>query len=595
MKPFHIFLTLVLAGLAAAGGWFAARHWSPTATSSVAATTSARKVLYYQSSMHPWIKSDKPGRCTICGMALSPVYEGDKGFDAAEGVVSLGSNTIQVINVQTDEVKRRPLQRSLRFAGTIDDNDAKHRIVSAYIDGRIDSLSVNYVGAEVVAGAPLATFYSPMLLAAEREYVTLARQHAPTTASPLTGEHHRLVEAAAARLKRYGISDVQIADLTKKDSNDIQTSLLAPVTGTVVARFVYEGQYVKEGEKLFEIADFSTMWFFFDAYERDLAWIRPGQKVEVTTPAAPGRTFAGTIAFIDPNLKEMTRSAKVRVELPNPLIETNGVKRRELYHKLYAEASVQVQIPEVLTVPRSAVLSPGAVPVIYVDKGGGAYEQRKVRLGRAGDATYEVLDGLAEGERVVTQGNMLIDAQAQLNASANQEAPDHSHGAPTPPATTGQPGALSPLTETQKRAALEFLKLADTLTASLAADNLDEFNSQALKTHTALPALLAAFTADGPWRNFVAKIEESGHLASATDLKAARKAFHPMSQAAVEFAKALRKQDASFNAVKVFRCPMTKDAFPGAPRTAEWLQLTAPIRNPYFGAEMLDCGSEVKP
>ena len=591
MKPIHFLFITLVAAAAGVGGWFASRHWPANQSPAPSTTNTTRKVLYYQSSMHPWIKSDKPGRCTICGMALSPVYEGDKGFEAGEGVVSLGSNAIQVINVRTDEVKRRPLRRSLRFAGTIDDNDARHRIVSAYIDGRIDSLSVNFVGAEVVAGSPLASFYSPMLLAAEREYVTLAKQHSMTTGTVIAGEQNRFIEAAGTRLKRYGLTDAQITALAQKDLNDIQSLLLAPVTGTVVARFVYEGQYVKEGEKLFEIADFSTMWFLFDAYERDLAWIRPGQKVEVTTPAAPGRKFAGAITFIDPNLKEMTRSAKVRVELPNPLVETNGVKRRELYHRLYADGMVQVEIPEVLAVARTAVLSPGAAPVVYVDKGGGAYEQRKVRLGRAGDDDYEVLDGLANGERVVTQGNMLIDAQSQLNSSANQGASDQAG----PPSTTGQPNALPALTETQQRAAKEFLKLADALTSSLASDNLEEFNSQALKTHTALPTLISAFMANDAWRTFIVKIEESGHLAPATDLKAARKAFHPMSQTVVELAKALRKQDASFNAVKVFRCPMTKDSFPGAPRTAEWLQLAAPIRNPYFGAEMLDCGSEVKP
>lgn len=184
MKTIHFILIALVTTAAGIGGWFASRHWPASPTHGASTTNTTRKIAYYQSSMHPWIKSDKPGRCTICGMALSPVYEGEKGFEAGEGVVSLSSNTIQVINVRTDEVKRRPLQRSLRFAGTIDDNDARHRIVSAYIDGRIDSLSVNYVGAEVVAGSPLAGFYSPMLLAAEREYVTLAKQHPPTTASP---------------------------------------------------------------------------------------------------------------------------------------------------------------------------------------------------------------------------------------------------------------------------------------------------------------------------------------------------------------------------------------------------------------------------
>ena len=594
MKTRHLILFALAVAAAGAAGWFAASHWSPPSHATEPQSTT-RKVLYYQSSMHPWIKSDKPGRCTICGMALSPVFEGDKGFDSTEGIITLGSNTIQVINVQTDEVKRRPLHRAFRFAGTIDDNDARHRIVSAYVDGRIDKLSVNFVGAEVMAGQPLATFYSPMLLAAEREYVALAHQHSLTPAAPHGGDPQRLLDTAISRLKRYGLDDSQIDALTKKNPNNIQSSLLAPMTGTVVARFVYEGQYVKEGEKLFEIADFSTMWFQFDAYERDLSWLKPGQQVEVTTPALPGRTFTGVLVFIDPNLKEMTRSAKVRVEMPNPLIETNGTARRELYHKLYADASVQVQIPEVLTVPRSAVLSPGATPVVYVDKGGGAYEQRKVRLGRAGDDDYEVLDGLSTGEQVVTQGNMLIDAQAQLNASANVSGIGHQHTVPSTSSTNGQPVRLPSLTADQQRAAQEFIKLADDLTAALAADNLAEFNSQSMKTHVVLPVLASAFTNDSSWRPLVSNIQASGHLASSTDLKAARKAFHPMSMAAVGFVKALRKQDGVFKDIKVFRCPMTKDAFPGAPRTAEWLQLAVPIRNPYFGAEMLDCGSEVKP
>jgi len=592
MKPIHLVSILLVAALAGAGGWFAARRVPAKASPSAADTGSARKILYYQSAMHPWIKSDKPGRCTICGMELSPVYEGDKGIDAGEGVVTLGSNIIQVINARTDEVKRRALKRSLRFAGTIDDNDAKHRIVSAYIDGRIDALAVNFVGAEVVAGQPLATFYSPMLLAAEREYVATTKRHTSSDGTTLAAEHDRLIGAGADRLKRYGLSQAQVAALPQKDADDTHTQLLAPVSGTVVGRFVYEGQYVKEGDKLFEIADFSTMWFQFDAYERDLAWLRPGQKVDVTTPAAPGRNFTGTVAFIDPNLKEMTRSAKVRVELPNPLAEINGAKRRELYHKLFADAVVQVEIPEVLAVPRSAVLSPGAAPVLYVDKGGGAYEQRKLRLGRTGDDDYEVLEGVAEGERVVTQGGMLIDAQAQLNASANQQGGE---GAPSSQDFTKATNALPPLTVAQQKAVQEFLVLANTLTSALASDNLEEFNNQASKTHTAVPALAGAFPKDNAWRASIEKLETAAHLAPGADLKAARKSFHPLSEATVEFTRTLRRQEAGFKAVKVFRCPMTKDSFPGAPRTAEWIQFELPVRNPYFGAEMLDCGSEVKP
>ena len=585
MKTKFLLSCLLIAIVAAVAGWFAAVKWSKhNASAAPTAPGSGRKILYYQSSMHPWIKSDLPGRCTICGMELAPVFEGDKGFDAGEGVITLGSNSIQVIHVQSAEVKRRPLQRSLRFAGTIDDNDARHRIVSAYIDGRIDKLSVNYVGAEVVAGEPLATFYSPMLLAAEREYAALLKQHPAGSVTPLADEHRRLAEAAAARLKRYGLSDAQISTLPQKGADDIHTQIVVPQSGTVVARNVYEGQYVKEGERLFEIADFSTMWFQFDAYEGDLAWLRPGQKVSVTTPAVPGKQFTGVIVFIDPNLKEMTRSAKVRVELPNPLVEKDGRKSRELYHKLYADAEVMVELPEVLTVSRSAVLSPGSRPLVYVDKGGGAYEQRKLRLGRAGDNDYEVLDGLTAGESVVTQGGMLIDAQAQLNSSA--VSPDASSSVET---------NLPPLTSAQREAARKYFALADALGAALAADDLKEFNAQAAKTHSATPEFLKSFADAGPWRELVTPFDSVGHLAEAGDLKAGRKAFHAFSRSVVALAQSLRRGDPSFAPVKIFRCPMTKDAFPNAPRTADWIQFKPDVHNPWFGAEMLDCGSEVKP
>ena len=152
MKPLNAFLFVALVAAVGAGGWWFGRSSqanSHEAHSSAAATTSERRVLYYQSPMHPWIKSDKPGNCTICGMTLTAVYEGDQGIDAGEGIVSLGTNTIQAIHVATEIVQEAPLRRTLRFAGTIEDDDSKHRLLSAYVAGRIDRLFVNYQGAEV--------------------------------------------------------------------------------------------------------------------------------------------------------------------------------------------------------------------------------------------------------------------------------------------------------------------------------------------------------------------------------------------------------------------------------------------------------------
>lgn len=576
MKTKFLFPILVIVALAAAGGWFAAKHW-PEKKSTAA---DGREIRYYQSPMHPWIKSDQPGRCTICGMSLVAVFKGEKGFDADARLVTLGSNAIQVIHVQSEEVKRRPLHRTLRVAGVIDDNDTAHRRLSAYADGRIEKLHVNFAGAEVVAGQPLATLYSPALLAVESEYLTVLRQ--PAAATPaMRAEHERMLQSAAQRLIRLGYAEAQVTALAKKNSADARTEILAPMTGTVVERKAYEGQYVKEGEVLFEIADFSKMWFRFDAYERDLGWLKPGQLVEITTPALSGKTFSAPITFIDPNLNDTTRSAKVRVELENPLVERDGQKRRELLHRLWADGAVQLEIPEVLAVPRSAVLSPGAQAVAYVDQGGGGYEQRKLKLGRLGDDAWEVLAGLSPGERVVTAGNMLIDAQAQLNQSANPVA--------------APPVVGSTLTEAQQKGVGEFLAAVSGLGGALAADKLEAFNQQAAQFHLAMPALLGLLAQEKSWQPALQKIEAAAHLEKAGTLVAARKEFLPLSLAVVDFAKALRAQQATSGPLKIFQCPMTDKAIPGAAKISFWIQLDGPTKNPFFGSEMLDCGTEVKP
>ena len=592
MKIKLLIRLLIIAALSGGAGWFAARHWPARPPE---ARPDGRRILYYQSAMHPWIKSDKPGKCTICGMDLVPVYQGEAGFDVAPGLVTLSSNSITVINVQTDTVRRRLLRRTLRVAGTIEEDDTRHRVLSAYVEGRLDRLFVNYVGAEVTESQPLAAIYSPTLLNAEREYLLLVSQSSEPAAP--REERARLIEAATLRLKRLGLTEAQIAALARKPESELQTEILAPMSGTVVARNVYEGQYVKEGDKLFEIADFSTMWFRFDAYERDLPWLRVGQRVEVTVPAVPGKVYPAQITFIDPNLNDPTRSAKVRVEVPNPVVEQDGRPRRELYHRLYAEAAVKVDLPEVLAVPRSAVLSPGPQPVVYVDKGGGAYEQRAVRLGRAGDDSWEVLEGVSDGERIVTEGNLLIDAQAQLNrsvSSAGQNPAPFQTSARGDFKETVERAGPDSLSGTQRKLLKDFLAAADAIRAALSGDDLDAFNQHAARLHELIPALLNAFDNTPEWQPFIAKIEATGHLESAADLKTARKEFYALSTAVVELAQKLRAQSSGFGSLKVYQCPMLKQAFPGAPSKGLWVQVEGPLRNPYFGAAMIDCGSEIK-
>lgn len=519
-----------------------------------------RKVLFYQSAMHPWIKSDKPGRCTICGMELTPVYEGDTGFDATGGedVVPLSQSMIQVMNVETVEAKVQQVAKTLRVAGTIEENQSRHRVLSAYIPGRIQKLYVNYLGAEVKEGEPLAEFYSAVLLQAEREY------------KALTGDFQKAVQS---KLLQMGLTTEQIQDLAEKPTDKLTSQILAPMSGTVVVQNIYEGQYVQEGEKLFEIADFSNMWFQFQVYERDLPWIKLGLKVEISTPAHPGKTFSGKIIFIDPNIDEVTRATRARVEFENPL--EGG--RRLLAKGVYADGEVTLEPLEALAVPRAAVIQTGRDAVVYVDKGGGAYERRVIKRGVTGDKLVQVLAGVSEAEKVVVNGNLLLDSQAEMNRTFAQVATPEGNEMKLPKFTEGQVESIS-----------TFFDVAAELSQVLAADNLDGFNSVVDKVNQSVAKLHEA-TAGHPIEG-EAHVLAGAPLKKAGNLESAREQFYPFTKLAVALAEKARRNDERFKELRVFKCPMA----PGPGKTSFWVQKSLPLRNPFYGAEMLECGSEVK-
>jgi hypothetical protein len=178
---------------------------------------------------------------------------------------------------------------------------------------------------------------------------------------------------------------------------------------------------VAEGDRLFTIVDASMLWFRFDVYQRQLPWFEPGETLEVEVSGIPGKVFPAVISFVEPAFNEASRTVKVRADLKNPVVSGNGQKRRLLKYGMYAEGQVRAAVPEVLAVPRTAILFPGGAAYAYVEKGGGAYERRRLKLGREGDQLWEVLKGVEEGESVVTSGNMLLDAQAQFNLAAKTE------------------------------------------------------------------------------------------------------------------------------------------------------------------------------
>ncbi len=521
----------------------------------------AAAATVYQCPMHPWIKSDKAdAKCTICGMALVAATAGDQPVDP--NLVTLTASQAAVTGVSTATVTRGPLVRTLRVNGVIDDDETRHRILAARVPGRIEKLHVNYVGAEVREGEPLATIYSPEMLTAQRQYVERIRagDNAFTASERAT---------ARERLLELGLTAEEVTILEATREPVAMVTVRAPMSGTVVSRAVYEGQYVETNDRLFEIGDFSRMWFVFDVYEADLAWVHPGQTVEIALASLAGQVLTAPITFIDPNLNETTRTARARVVLDNA--------NRQLLHRQTGLARVTIESPETLLVPRSAVLQHLGHPVVFVDRGNRAYAAREIQLGRIGDTTAEVLAGLAEGDKVVTQGALLLDGQAQLAHAATGGT--HEHGTPAP----SKVSAAEPAHDAAAYALLKTLAFSGAdAAAALAADDLPAYQKN-------LPALRAAFraylaghapAARGP----LAAFKDS--LVDGPDLRAARRAFEPFSTALVDLARAQHINHRE--GLHVFQCPMTPVL-----GTGRWLSRSGNLKNPFFGSAMLECGEEL--
>ncbi len=490
--------------------------------------------------MHPWVKSEQPGQCTVCGMALVPVYEGGTGFEnAVTDIVMLPPGSPNVIGVQTAEVKLQTLTRTLRISGMIGEDESRHGIISAPVEGRIDGLSMNHEGQQVTRRQPLATIFSRTLLKAADAYKAMLPQ----------GE--QAAEPAKRTLEQYGLVWEQIKSIPQRQPGDIYFGVLSPLSGVIVKSYVHEGQQVKEGERLFEIADFTRMWFTGMVAEQDLPLVKVGQIAKLSATSLPGETLTARVAFISPNLDGMSRSAMVRVVLENP--------ERRIKNNSFAQGVVEVEAPEVLAVPRSAVLWPGNEARVYVMKAAGSYQQRLVKVGRVGDSHYEVLDGVKAGEQVVISGGMLLDSQAQLDAMAR---PDGKEMASAPQA--GNDAVW-----------MNLLKVAADLSSALAADDLAAANAILSRLPQASDRLIKTTAPSG-----------------SPDLKALRKVFLPWSQ---EIAVQALQRKAQMPELRVFRCAMTGKLWEGAPSSAAWIQLGAEARNPYWGAEMLECGTEVKP
>ncbi len=388
----------------------------------------------YFCPMHPTVvRNTNKEKCPICFMPLSKRKKGESGGEALPAGtvarVQLTPYRITLAGVRTATVEYHALTREVTTVGTVEFDERSLKGVSARVKGRIDKLHVNQTGQMVHAGDALAELYSPDLV------VTVQNLLDARAVKNNVGE-----KLARDRLRLWGIDDTQVEEIVKAGKPVTHLTIRSPIHGHVLKKYIREGQYVEEGGALFDVADLSTVWVQAQLYEDDIAFLPAGGhdpttgkpdfdlKVAAMTRAFPGRPFEGKLSFIFPHVDAETRTLTVRFEVPNKDHELRpgmtATVTLKLDHKLLAKthagARLQARDGKVLAVPDTSVIDTGARKLVYRQTLPDTFDGVVVELGsklaaQDGNTYYPVLAGLAEGDRVVTAGSFLIDAETRLN------------------------------------------------------------------------------------------------------------------------------------------------------------------------------------
>ncbi|MFC0808852.1 efflux RND transporter periplasmic adaptor subunit [Ensifer sp. P24N7] len=357
-----------------------------------------RKILYYRNPMGLPDTSKVPKKDSM-GMDYIPVYEGD---EADSGVVKVSLGKLQRTGVKTATAERAVVSRNVRVPGTIAFDERRIRIVSMRADAFIEDVADVTTGDRVGKGDSLFQFYSKEIAKAGAEYTTELRG----------GGKPGLDVGGARQLRNLGVPEEAIRVIAKDRAVPRNIAYLSPSDGVVLERSATTGMMAEAGDVLFRIADTSSIWVTADVPEYDAAAIRKGARAIVRVRNLPGKIFQGTVDLIYPELQAQTRTAKVRIELPN----SEGL----LLANMYAEVEIASGAPDpVVAVPNSAVIDTGDRQLVFVDKGEGRFEPRDVSLGMRGEDKTEITKGIDAGERIVVSANFLLDAESNLNAALN--------------------------------------------------------------------------------------------------------------------------------------------------------------------------------
>lgn len=538
-------------------------------------------------SMHPQIRRNEPGQCPICGMTLIPL-ESDGG-EVDPMAVSMSPTALQLAHVQTMEVGNGSAEKSIRLNGKVQADERLLYTQSSHIPGRIEKLAVNFTGDFISKGQVIAYIYSPDLVTAQEELLV---------AKKISETQPALFNAAKQKLKNWKLTDKQIEQMIASDKTMDQFPILANVSGYVTNKMVNLGDYIKQGEPIYQIADLSKVWILFDVYESDMTWIKKGAPVSYTIQSIPGKTFTGTISYLDPIIDPKTRVAKARIEVNN--------KQLTLKPEMFVSGIVESKVnskTSAITVPKTAVMWTGKRSVVYEMKSteqGVSFMMREVTLGPELGESYVIASGLQPGEVIAVNGTFSIDAAAQLAGKPSMMNPEGSKQSLGGMAGMDMGGDKKPATSDAKNS----MKMDMTVNENFKIQLTDVYNAQlnlqkaflatdaeAVKKNVATVETVVKKVDMGlvkgemhdHWMAIVKRLSESlNRMKASSDIEQQRVAYADFS-------------DALYSAIKMFGttgetiyyqfCPMARKG-----GGAYWLSDTKEIKNPYYGEAMSTCG-----
>lgn len=543
-----------------------------------------RKIKYWVAPMDPNYVRTGPGKSPM-GMDLVPVYEDDEA--SSEGVIKIDPVTVQTIGVRTAVASKGSMSSSIRAVGRVTYDEKLVEHMHTKVSGWVEKLYVDTTGEEVKKGQEMLSIYSPDLVATQEEYLHALKYRDKTSGSMFSEVAEggsSLVEAAKKRLLYMDMDAAQIETLEKTRKVKKNITLYSPANGIVIKKNVVDGMKVDLMSELYTIADMSRVWVLASVYEYELPVIKIGQEVEMTLSYDTTARYKGRVTFIYPYLSEKTRTVQVRMEFDNP-----GIK---LKSDMYTNIAINAESAgESIIVPSEAVIRTGARNVIITSLGEGKFLPKEVSTGIEGKGIIQVLEGIEEGDIVVTSGQFLIDSESNLREAVSKMLESR-----TQKADDGKQDKESQVLSGEKAGSEEHIDLSGAQ-KQIVSDLIKHYlrvhealvtesgTAVAEKTHEmySVVEIFISSDADGRIKEITDQIEDSMEGLHSGDLQAARTSFKRLSRAMTALIKGSARDEAIALGIDIYFCPMENEP---------WIQKGSELKNPYLGKDMWICGTK---